>query len=228
MRKDYYAILRIPQDASQRQIETVYCARMREFERGDVPQSPLLEVQEAYSVLSRPDRRAAYDEAMFGQKRVVDLSVGKPPAEPLVPTQGPADLGRVSLTRSFRTFSPSFEEIYDRFWSNFAPTTQPKSETLRSLSVDIPITPEQAVTGGQARVLVPAQTRCPVCDGYGGIGPYVCWRCDGRGTLVVEHPIMVSFPAGYSAYTVQVPLDRYGIRNFYLTVHFRMTHGEIE
>jgi hypothetical protein len=38
---------------------------------------------------------------------------------------------------------------------------------------------------------------------------------------------MVSFPAGASAYTVRVALDRFGIHNFYLTVHFRMTHEEM-
>jgi DnaJ-class molecular chaperone len=228
MRKEYYAILGVPQDATQQQIEAVYRARMRELEVGHLQQGPPLEVQEAYSVLSNPNQRTTYDESGFGQKRAIDLSAGKPPAEPLIPSERPADLGSVSLTRSFRTFLPSFEEIYDRFWSNFTSTMQPKSETLRSLAVDIPITPEQAITGGQARVLVPAQVRCPACDGHGGVGHYLCWRCDGRGILVVEHPVMVSFPAGFSGYTVRVPLDRYGIHNFYLTVHFRMTHGEID
>jgi DnaJ-class molecular chaperone len=201
---------------------------MRELESGDFRRQPLLEVQEAYSVLSNPNQRTAYDKSLSAQKRAIDLSAGKPPAEPLIPSERTADLGNISLTRSFRTFRPSFEEIYDRFWSNFTSAMHPKSETLRSLTVDIPITPEQAVTGGEARVLVPAQARCPVCEGHGGVGQYVCWRCDGRGELVVEHPVTVSFPAGFSAYTVQVPLDRYGIHNFYLTVHFRTTYGEIE
>jgi DnaJ-class molecular chaperone len=228
MRKDYYAILGVPQDATQRQIEAVYYALMRELEGGDLQKKPLLDVQEAYSVLSNPNQRTAYDNSPYAEKRAIDLSEGKPPAEPLIPSERPADLGSVSLTRSFRTFLPSFEEIYDRFWNNFASASRPKSEELRSLTVEIPITPQQAMTGGQARVLVPGQARCPVCDGHGGVGHYLCWRCDGRGTVVAEHPVMVSFPAGFSAYTVQVPLDRYGIHNFYLTVHFRLTYGDID
>jgi molecular chaperone DnaJ len=228
MRKDYYAILGVPRDATQRQIEAVYCARMREIVSGDLQGKPLPEVQEAYSVLSNPNQRTAYDNFAYGEKRAIDLSAGRPPAEPLIPSERPADLGSVSLTRSFRTFLPSFEEIYDRFWSNFVAASRPKSEELRSLTVHIPIPPQQAMTGGQARVLVPGLARCPVCDGHGGVGHFVCWRCDGRGVLVVEHPVMVSFPAGFSGYTVRVPLDDYGIHNFYLTVHFRMTHGEIE
>jgi DnaJ-class molecular chaperone len=126
------------------------------------------------------------------------------------------------LTRSFRSFRPSFEELFDRLWSNFSRVTRPKAETVKSLSIEIPVTRQQAITGGTAEVMVPALLECPICRGMGGVGPFRCINCNGRGAVADEYPVQVSFPPGDSRYTVQVPLTPLGIDNFYLTVHFRI------
>jgi molecular chaperone DnaJ len=88
----------------------------------------------------------------------------------------------------------------------------------------VPITSEQARRGGQARILVPAQASCPSCGGHGGIGLYECARCAGEGVIVGDFPVSISFPPGIKGdHTVLVPLDRFGIRNIYLAVNFRLT-----
>jgi DnaJ-class molecular chaperone len=134
------------------------------------------------------------------------------------------DVGDISLTRSFQTFTPSFDEIFDRLWSNFSSLSQPKSKSIQNLTVDVPITPEQARRGGQARILVPAQAQCPSCRGYGGVGPYECAHCTGEGVIVGDFPISISFPPKLQGdHTVLVSLDRFGIQNLYLAVNFRPT-----
>jgi molecular chaperone DnaJ len=86
------------------------------------------------------------------------------------------------------------------------------------------VSAEEALTGGDVRVLVPARMQCLRCGGRGGIGPYECWRCQGQGFVTAEYPVDVAYPAGLRRdHVVRVPLDDLGISNFYLTVRFRPT-----
>jgi DnaJ-class molecular chaperone len=147
-----------------------------------------------------------------------------PEPEPLIPEEGPVDIGEVSPVRSFQSFTPSIDEIFDWLWSNFSDLTRPKSARIKNLTLEVTLTPEQAGRGGNARVMVPAQAVCPTCRGRGGIGFYECARCAGEGVISGEMPISVSFPPGLTKdHAVVVPLDRFGIRNVHLTVLFRPT-----
>lgn len=146
----------------------------------------------------------------------------RPPAEPLIPRRS-TPVEDISLTGSFQTFNPSFEEIFDRFWSNFTGEVRPKGEKIENLLIDVPVTLEQAIRGGRARVLVPARLTCRACRGRGGIGPYECWRCGGAGAVTGEYPVAVPFPAGMpNSHAVMVSLESLGVRNLYLTVRFRI------
>src|SRR5205814_10186502 len=132
------------------------------------------------------------------------------------------------LRESFATHHPSFDELFERFWSNFTMLTRPKAEHLESLTVEIPISPRDALRGGRARVLVPAHSECPVCEGHGAVGMYECWQCQGHGGITAEFPIEVRYPAGIAnEYSAQVPLSGLGIENFYLTVRFRVSGAEL-
>jgi len=179
-------------------------------------------------------RRAVYDrEAEEIPVRRTDLARPaetvirwRHSAELLTPAQPVGGFEEISLLRSFETFLPSFSELFDRLWSNFELVTRPKAEQLESLTVDVPLSPRQAFMGGQVRILVPARVICPACRGRGSVGPYECWRCEGNGALTDEYPVTVSYPAGLQQdYIVRLPLDRFGIENFYLTVRFRPTEA---
>lgn len=66
--KDYYSILDLSPDASDRDIEQRYRAMVREyFSQGAPPpesQARMEDLTEAYCVLTDPDQRAAYDERL--------------------------------------------------------------------------------------------------------------------------------------------------------------------
>lgn len=230
MAKNYYAILGLTTDATADEIRDAYRRLVKEFHpdhySGD--KRTFLDIQEAYSTLSVPSRRMAYDEKIE-RKSIRSYpeykkDISRPQPEPMIPEERPLNIGDISLTRSFRTFTPSFDEIFDRLWSNFSSLSQPKSRAIQNLTLEVPITPEQARSGGQARILVPAQAHCPSCRGFGGIGPYECARCAGEGMIVGDFPVSISFPPGLSGdHTVLVSLDRFGIKNLYLAVNFRLT-----
>jgi DnaJ-class molecular chaperone len=130
----------------------------------------------------------------------------------------------VSLTRAFDTFAPSFDDIFERLWSNFEHVTRPKAEKLESLTVDIPLTAEEAFDGGTVSILVPTRVVCQSCHGHGSIGLYECWQCQGQGAIAAEYPLDVSYPGMLRGdYVVRVPLEDFGIRNLYLTARFRLS-----
>ena len=149
-----------------------------------------LELQEAYYVLSDPIRRASYDrEARDIPIRRTDavrptatVIRRRHSAEPFAPRQPVGRFEEVSILRSFETFLPSFSEMFDRLWSNFELVTRQIAERLESLTVDVPLSPQQAFAGGQMRILVPAREICPACRGRGSV-----YRPDTSLTGVREH-----------------------------------------
>lgn len=93
---------------------------------------------------------------------------------------------------------------------------------MESLNVEVPLSARQAFEGGAVRLLVPARAACPACDGRGSVGPYECLHCEGHGVLGGEYPLTVNYPAGLQGdYIARIPLDRFGIHNFHLSVWFR-------
>ncbi len=230
--KNYYEILGIKAEANREQIEAAYFRKAEKFllECDATDSEILLAIQEAYAVLSDPSRRQAYHRACK-QKRFQEESEKAPArplkkttsVEPLIPSKKPVDLGQVSLSESFHTFRPSYQEIFDRLWSNITELTRPKAEKIESLDVEIILSPEEAIRGGEARIMVPGRVPCSICRGLKTVGPFSCFRCGGEGTLTGDYPVWVRFPAGMPpAYTVQAAMDHLGIHNFYLTVHFRI------
>jgi DnaJ-class molecular chaperone len=191
---------------------------------------PFRQVQEAYAVLSDQTRRHAYEQTINPS---VKATAVRPTAysapEPLIPEpkSRPMDLGEISPVRSFETVDPSFDEVFDWFWHRFAGLQSPKSGRLQHLTMEVPLTRDQARVGGKARVMVPARRTCPACGGDGRVGFFMCTQCAGEGAASGELPIDVDFPPGLARdHAVVIPLQRFGIRDLRLTVVFRPTAAD--
>lgn len=238
MAKNYYLILNVTSDATQEQIKSAYRRKAKELhpDRYGEDREPFQSIQEAYSVLIDPDRRRAHDRALNQEQRVRVTQSQKPDSrrypkvEPLIPEQRPSHVDDLSAPRSVftdlreRRYRPSFDELFDRLWGNFSALDHPKSEHPENLTVEILLTPEQARQGGQVRLAMPAQQRCPACGGRGWIGPFDCIHCRGTGMLTGEYPVEISYPPGIAdSYITQLSLDAIGIHNLYLTVYFRVS-----
>ena len=227
MAKSYYAILGVSSGATADEIRSAYRRLVKEFHPDHYAggSEVFRDIQEAYSVLADVERRRQYERSI--KKARVRAPVGGaryPEPEPLIPEEEPIDIGEISPVRSFQTFAPSFDEIFDWLWHNFSSLDQPKSARIQHLTLEVPLTAEQALCGGNARIMVPARAVCPTCHGCGGVGLYECSRCAGEGAIAGEVPISIAFPPGLTKdHAVMIPLDRFGIRNLQLTVIFRPT-----
>jgi DnaJ-class molecular chaperone len=227
MAKSYFAILGISQNATADEVRSAFRRLAKQFhpDHHTGSSARFREIQEAYAVLGNRRRRRDYERSIrkILPKRPLRPSA-YPEPEPLIPEDRPVDLGGISPVRSFESFTPSFDEIFDWLWNNFSALNQPKSGRVQNLTLEVPLTPEQARRGGNARIMVPAQAVCPECRGEGGIGFYECIRCAGEGVIAGEMPISISFPPGITRdHAVMVPLDRFGIRNTHIAVVFRPT-----
>lgn len=235
MPKNYYIILGIPATSTQEDIKGAYRRLAKEYHPDYYGKnhSPFQIIQEAYSVLSDPVRRQAYDLRRQTQRVASQHKIKVEPMrsypteklEPLISDRGPIDLEETMSIRSFERYKPSFDDLVDRLFSSFIKRRQVEKRP-ENPSFIVTLTPEQAFRGGQVRVKVPVKIRCPGCNGYGGVGFYECWSCRGAGFMNSEYPVLIGFPPGISDNHVeQFSLERYGICNFYLIIGFRVSEN---
>ncbi|MBE0586380.1 MAG: J domain-containing protein [Desulfofustis sp.] len=233
MPKNYYIILGISADSSQQEIKSAYRRLAKAFHPDIYKEkhSPFPVIQEAYTILSDPQRRQAYDRQLQPRTVVHRQTVTEPlsatrrvEVEPLSPGhttfpgsyQQPADF--------FQLHRPPFDTFIERLFAAVDYRQHPAvRERSDDFSVDVALTEGQAARGGQVRLLLPARWPCPECGGYGSRRFSACWRCGGSGEINGEVPVIISFPAGISdRHSMTCSLQRLGARERVVTVRFRI------
>ena len=158
---DYYEILGVERGASDADIKRAY-RRLAQRWHPDVNQEPeaavrFKEINEAYQVLSDPERRQRYD--LFG-------TVG---AE-----GGPGGFG-------------GFADIFDAFFGAAGTgQRRGRPQAGSDLRYDLRISFEEAILGTQKEIEFPVLARCETCGGNGakpGTEPITCPQCNGRGEV---------------------------------------------
>ena len=163
--KDPYSALGVDKKASADEIQKAYRKLARQYHpdknHGDKQaEERFKEVQEAYSILSDPEKRKEYDQGgIFG-----------------------FDPG------SFRSGAGGFggfgDILSDLFGGGATTAGRTRPERGRDLETEVHISFDQAVEGAQVPVTVPLAAPCPTCRGTGakpGTTPSVCSACQGRG-----------------------------------------------
>jgi molecular chaperone DnaJ len=167
---DYYEVLGVDRNATDEEIKRAFRKLAFKYHpdhnHDEMAGERFKEVNEAYQVLSDPDKRAAYDryghsgaEGFFGQ--------------------------------GFEGFDfGGFGEIFNAFFGGGATARRQTAQRGADLRYEITITFEEAALGGEKKLSIARTENCPTCQGRGskpGSQPSRCPNCNGSGQVRRVH-----------------------------------------
>lgn len=172
--RDYYEILGVERSADDGALKASFRKLAMEHHPDrnggcEEAEGRFKEINEAYSILSDPQKRAAYDR--FGHAGVNGSGGGG------------------GGNGQFHDANDIFSEVFgDVFGDMFGGRGRQRSGPARGqdLRYDLEITLEQAYAGSEVEITVPASINCESCDGSGakpGTSPTVCGSCGGAGRV---------------------------------------------
>jgi len=173
-KRDYYEVLGVPRDADENAIKSAYRKLARQY-HPDVNKATdagerFKEINEAYEVLSDPEKRGVYDR--YGRTA----------------TQGGFGQGGGSPFGGFGGFG-DISDIFDEFFGGgFGGRSNRQRGPARGndLRYDLEITFQEAVFGVEKELEVPRLETCSHCGGSGaepGTTPIRCPQCNGSGEI---------------------------------------------
>ncbi len=169
-KRDYYEVLEIDRTANNEEIKRAYYKKAKTCHPDAFPgkEDQFKELQEAYSILSNPEKRNMYDK--FGHN-------------------GPSSLGGFS-GGGHDPFSDFFEDISSIFedFFGFGGGTRSKNRPRKGsdLKYHLMIDLEDAALGKEIKIDVEKTENCRKCNGTGskdGTEAERCPKCAGRGKL---------------------------------------------
>ena len=167
--RDLYEVLGVERGASDAEIKRAFRKFAQQWhpdvnQEGEA-QECFKEINDAYQILSDPERRARYDR--FGRAGV----------------DGAAGGGA-----GFEGFG-GFSDIFDAFFGGAAGATSARRGRPQpgyDLRYDLRISFEEAVRGTDKEIEFRSLQRCDTCSGSGakpGTEPVTCPQCEGRGEV---------------------------------------------
>ncbi|GCE48674.1 molecular chaperone DnaJ [Thermosporothrix hazakensis] len=166
-KRDYYEVLGVSRSASDDEIKKAFRRLAKQYhpdankEQG--AEARFIEINEAYEVLSDPQKRAAYDR--YGHSGV-GSGAGA----------GFADFGGFNINDLFETF----------FAGATGATRRSGAQRGADLRYELTITFEEAVFGCQKEIELPRWETCSNCHGSGaqpGTSTSRCSACQGTGEI---------------------------------------------
>ena len=174
-KRDYYEVLGVDKNATEAEIKSAF-RRLAKKYHPDVSKEPdaaekFKEAQEAYAVLSDPQKRSQYDQ--FGHAAFEQGSGG-----------AGFDFGDFD-------FSDIFGDLFGGgFTSSFGFGNNRKQSNRARAGEDslirMNLTFEEAVFGCKKDLKVDVTEECPECHGKGGHGEKKCPTCNGSGFETVN------------------------------------------
>jgi molecular chaperone DnaJ len=176
--RDYYEILGVARDADAATIKSAFRKLAMKLHPDQNPgckvsEEKFKEIGEAYSVLSDPQKRAAYDR--YGKAAFPGGG-------------GPGGFGPGAA--GFTDFSDLFNEIFGGGFEDMFAGGRGRShngpERGADLRYDLEITLEQAFRGAEREIVAPRAQTCEPCGGTGSEGRApleICKTCNGAGQV---------------------------------------------
>ena len=194
-KRDYYEVLGVAKGASEDELKKAYRKMAKQYHPdlhpGDAEaEAKFKEVNEAYEVLSNPEKRSKYDQ--FGHAGV----------DPNFGAGGGFDMGDFDLGDIFGSFFGG--GFGGGFGGQQRANAPQKGESLRAT---LTVTFEEAAFGCEKEIDLTRTEGCDDCQGTGcqpGTNPETCPECRGTGSVRVQQRM------GGMAFSSTAPCKRCG------------------
>jgi molecular chaperone DnaJ len=197
--KNYYDLLGIRRDASEKDIKQAYRRLARKYHPDVNPgdksaESKFKEINAAYEVLSDKEKRQKYDR--YGdQWQYADQfeQAGRQRAQHWESTPGGGTSYR--FTGDMGDLDSIFEELFGgtRTRTSYR-RTQPRRG--QDLETTVEVTLEEAYNGTNRTISLQAEEPCTTCQGSGRIQNLPCSTCRGAGAVPRTRRLEVKIPPG--------------------------------
>ena len=180
-KRDYYEVLGVEKNASETELKKAYRKLAMKYHPDQNPgdkeaEEKFKEVNEAYEILSDPDKKARYDQFGFAG---VDPNYG-------------AGAGYGGGGFGFDGFD--LGSIFGDFFGGGGGAQRRNGPARgQNLSAELEITFEEAAFGCEKEITFGRIEPCSTCSGSGcksGTQPETCSRCGGRGTIRTQQNFM--------------------------------------
>ena len=200
--KDYYRILGVDRSADDKSIKSAYRKLARKYHpdvaKGKDGGDRFREINEAYEVLSDPEKRRRYDTLGPDWQRHVQPGPGGPGGGVHVEY---GDLG--DFSEFFRTIfgdagprrgsGPGFRSGGFQDFSGFTRHGAGRGDDVQA---NVTISLEEAYSGTRKTFEFETEEPCPTCHGSGNVGGKPCATCLGGGWQRSRREVDVRIPAG--------------------------------
>jgi len=205
MAKDYYELLGVKKDASDKEIKQAYRKLARKYHPDVNPgnksaEAKFKEINAAYEVLEDKDKRAKYDK--YGDKwqyaDQFEKAGGAPGQQAQYYQYSPGgDESGFHFGGDIGGMDSIFEELLRGGRSGgFSRRAQPRRG--QDLETAVEITLEEAYSGTSRTISLQMEETCATCKGTGRIQNLACSVCRGTGAVPNIKRLEVKIPAGVS------------------------------
>src|SRR3984893_1315419 len=199
--KDYYDVIGVPRTATEDDIRKEYRKLARKYHPDVNPghkygEEKFKEINEAYEVLSGPDKRKRYDQLGANWKAGSDFT---PPAGAGTgPRNGRVDFGDFGDVFGGGQGASGFSDFFESLFGNRRGTRGGAGFQMRGQDVEaeISLPLEDAHRGAKRSITLEVTETCPECQGTGTKDGKVCPTCRGGGVIHRPKSLEVTIPAG--------------------------------
>jgi len=194
--KDYYAILGVKRNASEREIKQAYRQLARKYHPDVNPgdksaEAKFKQINEAYELLSDKEKRKKYDQ--FGdQWQYADQFTRAGWQQ--TPFRG---FGKSSGGTSFHFGEVFIDDLFDEMLRGTRTYTR-RAQPRRGRDIESPVevTLEEAYHGTRRTLSLQVEEPCSSCHGSGQIQNMPCSTCQGAGIVARIKRLEVKIPPG--------------------------------
>ncbi len=195
--KDYYSLLGVKRDASDKDIKRAYRRLARKHHPDVNPgeksaETKFKEINEAYEVLSDKDKRQKYDQ--YGDQWQHADQFAKAGGQQS-PFGGFSQSGGQSYSFEDGDLDSLFGDLFGGARAGgFRRQAKPRKGRDREYSISVNL--EEAFRGAERRISMENQQACPSCSGTGRIQNALCSICRGAGVVAGQKQLEVKIPPG--------------------------------